>query len=357
MGLADDLLSGVAPQDRMLSLFAPPPAEPSAPVEEEDEDEDDESEDGDADADGDGAPDTKPKADAVLRKPRVDDAEKLSRTVFIGNVPVSTTQKVLKRLFTECGQIDSIRIRSAAFANKKISRKAAVISKAFDKDRRDTYNAYIVFVAPEGAQAALGKNGTVVDEKTLRVDKATAPRVGQGPGKAVPGGPEGEQAAAPEYDRKRSVFVGNMPFDAQEQSLREHFASCGNVESVRIVRDPYENMGKGFGYVLFEERVSVERAIGLHDSEFAKRKLRVFRCLKSGEQPGDKGGRGGSRGGGRGGAGGRGGGRGGSRDGGGGMGGGGGRGGRGRGDAADGQKRPRSEGREEPKGKRQHAAY
>lgn len=94
----------------------------------------------------------------------------------------------------------------------------------------------------------------------------------------------------PEYDRKRSIFVGNMPFDAQEQPLREHFASCGAIEGVRIVRDPYENMGKGFGYVLFKQRVAVERALKLHESEFRGRKLRVFRCLKAGDKGTDKGG-------------------------------------------------------------------
>jgi nucleolar protein 12 len=105
---------------------------------------------------------------------------------------------------------------------------------------------------------------------------------------AEPGASGATAAAAaaadrPEHDHKRSVFVGNMPFDAQEQQVRAHFASCGAVESVRIVRDPTENMGKGFGYVLFGDRPAVERALKLHGSDFAARKLRVFRCLKEQE--------------------------------------------------------------------------
>lgn len=39
--------------------------------------------------------------------------------------------------------------------------------------------------------------------------------------------------------------------------MREHFADCGDVVAVRIVRDRQSGMGKGFGYVLFEVCMNV----------------------------------------------------------------------------------------------------
>ncbi len=39
--------------------------------------------------------------------------------------------------------------------------------------------------------------------------------------------------------------------------MREHFEECGNVEAVRLVRDRGSGMGKGFGYVLFEVKLTV----------------------------------------------------------------------------------------------------
>jgi len=54
------------------------------------------------------------------------------------------------------------------------------------------------------------------------------------------------------HDHKRSVFVGNLPFDVQDEDLYTHFARCGEIEFVRAVRDKKTNVGKGFGYVQFK---------------------------------------------------------------------------------------------------------
>ena len=53
------------------------------------------------------------------------------------------------------------------------------------------------------------------------------------------------------HDHKRCVFVGNLPFDVQDEELWTHFERCGDIEFVRIVRDKKTNIGKGFGYVQF----------------------------------------------------------------------------------------------------------
>ena len=48
------------------------------------------------------------------------------------------------------------------------------------------------------------------------------------------------------------MFVGNLPFDVQDEDIYTHFARCGEVEFVRIIRDKKTNIGKGFGYVQFK---------------------------------------------------------------------------------------------------------
>ena len=52
-------------------------------------------------------------------KPELSDAEykeRKKRTIFVGNVPVSTTAKQLQKVFRECGKIEKIWFRSVCVA-------------------------------------------------------------------------------------------------------------------------------------------------------------------------------------------------------------------------------------------------
>ncbi|XP_036775169.1 RNA-binding protein 34 isoform X9 [Manis pentadactyla] len=78
---------------------------------------------------------------------------------------------------------------------------------------------------------------------------------------------------------KRSVFVGNLPYKAEESAVEEHFLDCGTIVAVRIVRDQVTGVGRGFGYVLFENTDAVHLALKLNNSELMGRKLRVMRSV------------------------------------------------------------------------------
>ncbi|XP_048964710.1 RNA-binding protein 34 isoform X4 [Canis lupus dingo] len=78
---------------------------------------------------------------------------------------------------------------------------------------------------------------------------------------------------------KRSVFVGNLPYKVEESAVEEHFLDCGSIVAVRIVRDRVTGVGRGFGYVLFENTDAVHLALKLNNSELMGRKLRVMRSV------------------------------------------------------------------------------
>jgi nucleolar protein 12 len=103
-----------------------------------------------------------------------------------------------------------------------------------------------VFKDEQGARAALSHNMALFDGNHVRVDMACPPR------KKLKG--EG-----PLYDRKRTVFVGNLPFDIKDEEVYQKFCgssgSEGDVEAIRVVRDPDTSLGKGIAYVLFKTRV------------------------------------------------------------------------------------------------------
>ena len=135
----------------------------------------------------------------------------------------------------------------------------------------------------------------------------------------------------------KRIFVGNLPFSANDQVLNDTFAQYGVVESAKVIVDRATGRSKGFGFVEMgsdaEALVAIEK---LNGAEYEGRTITVNEAREM--QPREGGGGGGRRppGGGGGGYGGGGGGGYGGGGGGGGYGGGGGGGRGGRGGAGGG---------------------
>lgn len=126
-----------------------------------------------------------------------------------------------------------------------------------------------------------------------------------------------------------SIFVGNLPFRAEQEDVIELFAQFGEVANCALPLERDTGRKRGFAFVEMADEAVEDAAIeGLQGAELMGRPLRINKAEPRGSAP--RGGGGGYRGGG----GGYGGGGGGGRDGGGGYGGGGG-GYRGGGDAGD----------------------
>jgi len=47
----------------------------------------------------------------------------------------------------------------------------------------------------------------------------------------------------------RKLYVGNLPYSATEQTLREAFSQSGTVDSVSLITDRDSGQSKGFGFV------------------------------------------------------------------------------------------------------------
>ncbi len=123
------------------------------------------------------------------------------------------------------------------------------------------------------------------------------------------------------------IYVGNLAYSTNDESLRSAFSVYGEVASARVVSDRMTGRSKGFGFVEMPDRAQAQSAIdALNGKELDGRTLRVNESQPKPRE--ERGGAGGGGGGFRGGAGGGGGGFGGGRGGaGGGRGGAGGRGG------------------------------
>jgi len=125
-----------------------------------------------------------------------------------------------------------------------------------------------------------------------------------------------------------TVFVGNLSFNIDEDTLREAFAECGEISQIRFATDRETGDFRGYGHMEFVNSESTDLAVQMAGTDIMGRACRVDFAADKRAGGGFGGGRGGGgRGGGRGGyGGGRGGGYGGGRGGGRGRGRGGGRG-------------------------------
>ena len=72
------------------------------------------------------------------------------------------------------------------------------------------------------------------------------------------------------------LFVGNLPYDATEQELREHFGAIGQLSSVFLPVDRETGRPRGFAFVEFVERGPAEDAVTrLNNQPFRGRNLSV----------------------------------------------------------------------------------
>lgn len=74
----------------------------------------------------------------------------------------------------------------------------------------------------------------------------------------------------------RSVFVGNIPYDATEEKLRDIFSAVGPVLSFRIVFDRETGKPKGYGFCEYKDQETATSAIrNLNGRDLGGRQLRV----------------------------------------------------------------------------------
>mmetsp|Transcript_115395 Transcript_115395/g.367013 ORF Transcript_115395/g.367013 Transcript_115395/m.367013 type:complete len:329 (+) Transcript_115395:127-1113(+) len=73
-----------------------------------------------------------------------------------------------------------------------------------------------------------------------------------------------------------TVFIGNIPYDATEDDLKEVFGRAGPVDSMRMVYDKDTKQPKGYAFCDYADPDSAMRAIReLNDAECNGRQLRI----------------------------------------------------------------------------------
>ncbi len=86
---------------------------------------------------------------------------------------------------------------------------------------------------------------------------------------------ENNSTSQSQTEELKTLYVGNLPYRANESAVKELFSNYGSVHSVRLMKDKHTGKRRGFGFVEMSAN-DLENAISaLNDSEFQQRTLKV----------------------------------------------------------------------------------
>jgi RNA recognition motif-containing protein len=77
-------------------------------------------------------------------------------------------------------------------------------------------------------------------------------------------------------NKKVNIYVGNLPYGAGDDEIRQLFEAHGAVDSARVIMDRDTGQSKGFAFVEMSNTVAATTAIeALNGHELLGRSLRV----------------------------------------------------------------------------------
>ena len=89
-----------------------------------------------------------------------------------------------------------------------------------------------------------------------------------------------------------NIYVGNLSFDATDETIKQAFESFGQVTSARVIKDKYTGQSRGFGFVEMSVQSQAQTAIkSLNGRELLGKEMSVKEARPRAEQGRTGGGR------------------------------------------------------------------
>ncbi len=73
----------------------------------------------------------------------------------------------------------------------------------------------------------------------------------------------------------KTIYVGNLPFSASEEEIRELFSQHGTVHQVKLITDRETGRPRGFGFVEMDPEEADKAIEALNGADMGGRDLRV----------------------------------------------------------------------------------
>jgi RNA recognition motif-containing protein len=178
--------------------------------------------------------DTKPKAQAKTPAAKTNGAksDKLEpehfRKVFVGSLPYSTTEDLLRGYFMKFGELIDCVIMKESKTNK---------SRGF---------GFVTYTKSSMVDEMMKGRPHRLDGRELETKRAT-PR--------EDAGKPGAEAST------KKLFVGAIKEGLGEEHLKEYFGKYGKIEDCVIMKDKDSNKSRGFGFVTFDDYDPVDKIV------------------------------------------------------------------------------------------------
>ena len=68
-------------------------------------------------------------------------------------------------------------------------------------------------------------------------------------------------------EMENKLYVGNLPYAATEDDLKNHFSQAGTVTSTALIKDRATGRAKGFGFVEMSTAEEAQKAISMFNGQ------------------------------------------------------------------------------------------
>ncbi|KZT13203.1 RNA-binding domain-containing protein [Laetiporus sulphureus 93-53] len=90
----------------------------------------------------------------------------------------------------------------------------------------------------------------------------------------------GDAATSDEFAQSKTIFVGRLSWNVDNDWLAQEFQECGEVVSARVQMDRNTGRSRGFAYVAFTTAEAVEAALKLNGKEIDGRPVNIDRSAE-----------------------------------------------------------------------------
>lgn len=182
----------------------------------------------------------------------VDPTSEAARRLYVGNIPRTTNNDELQKVFEEHGSIEKVEVMYDKWSGR---------SRRF---------GFVTMKTVDDANAAIEKlNGTEIGGRKIKVNVTEKPLNGVTSTLA-------QSEETPFVDSPYKLYVGNLAKTVTSDSLKSFFADKGNVLGAKVSRVPGTSKSSGFGFVSFSSEEEVEAAISsFNDAVLEGQKIRV----------------------------------------------------------------------------------